>query len=69
MCSCRTPCDVVCYVSCITPCDRSVIFVGFRMILMYISHANKAPARSLDACLGEGVAALMPAPPFSPVAA
>ena len=33
---------------------------------MYISNANKAPARSLDVCLGEGVAALMPAPPFFP---
>ena len=36
------------------------------MILMYLSHVNKAPARSLDACLGEDVAALMPAPPFFP---
>ena len=43
--------------------------IGFCMILMYISQANKVPARSLDVCLGEGVAALMPAPPISPVTA
>ena len=29
-----------------------------------LSQVNKAPARSLDACLGEGVVASMPAPPF-----
>ena len=39
---------------------------SFHMILMYFSQANKAPARSLDACLGEGVMASMPAPPFFP---
>ena len=33
---------------------------------MYISNTNKALARSLDVCLGEGVVALMPAPPFFP---
>ena len=39
------------------------------MILMYFSQANKALVRVLDACLGEGVMAFMPAPPFFPVAA
>ena len=40
------------------------MLIGFQMILMYLSQANKAPARVLDACLGEGVVSIMPAPPF-----
>ena len=51
---CRVPRPVMCLLCCLFMSYR------FRMIFMYFPQVNKAPARSLDACLGEGVAASMP---------
>ena len=53
-------CHVIVFVFYVLLC----VLTSFRMIVMYFSQANKAPARSLDVCLGEGVVASTPAPPF-----
>ena len=65
-CPVMLPCYVICLVIIAAFNVMLYMLISFRMILMYFSQANKAPVRSLDACLGEGVMAFMPAPPFFP---
>ena len=56
------PCHVIVFVFYVLLC----VLTSFHMILMYFSQANKAPARSLDACLGEGVVASNAGPSIFP---